>query len=165
MKPQRCTKPSSHSCRSASHVASGRAERRSTQQNTLATAGVNLMPAFVRAPVYPHTSSGDSTVTCQSSHHCSCTCLSVTAAVFLQKWHRVRFCLKPPSMHSLQEALCLGRPQDKHSGVAVACASMSSSSHHLVSEAIWRGVALPFGLNHLIRINAASALQILQAQT
>lgn len=50
MKPQRCTKPSSQSHLSASHVASGRAERRSTQQKTLATAGVNLMPAFVRAP-------------------------------------------------------------------------------------------------------------------
>lgn len=52
MKPQRCTKPSSHSSLSAFHVGCDRAERKSTQQKTLPAAGVNLMPALVKAPAY-----------------------------------------------------------------------------------------------------------------
>ena len=48
--PQRCTKPSSHSCLSAFHVGCDRAERKSTQQKTLPAAGVNVISALVKAP-------------------------------------------------------------------------------------------------------------------
>ena len=50
MRPHLCTKPTSHSSRSACQLGSGRADRRSIQQKTHPTAGVNLMPALVSAP-------------------------------------------------------------------------------------------------------------------